>query len=256
MDRLTVFYFLGGVIAIPIIIKIIIFLEYFLRKRIITRREYKNCRGTIHKKLLKYHIKKLRNIIQDEKDLLKKTRKTKAKIEKEKKAELEKAASRYIFQEEFTDIPGIGKKLKERVERTVFDGTLDSLHQAHRVYGIGDTKYSEIYFWVEHKKRDLPNIQSSDFTGKTGIINRYDKQLAGIIDEIAEIQGRLSPLKDLLVRSEGELKSLDKVSAKTFLRSYDGDKGASELVMEYYHGVFPEWGRMPSWFSELMEVAS
>jgi len=250
------FYLIGGILAIPITYKAIIQLELIIRKGLLVNKEYKNSRGTVHKKLLQTHLKKLTNLISDEERLLKSHNSEKAKINSRKNQDLEVAATRYIFNQSFTSIPGIGKTLKGRVERRVFKGTLDSLNRSYAVDGIGDVKYHAIRSWINTTKRRMPRIIESNFKGKKVIVNKYEKQLSSIRKKISEVKKRIQPLTDLELVAKSELETLNEVTSSTFGRSYAGNMNASDRVTEYQYGLFPEWKRMPIWFKSLMETTT
>ena len=86
--------------------------------------------------------------------------------------ELEKAATIYLFNRTFQQIPGIGPKLKERIEKKVFNGTLNSLNNAWKVNGIGEEKTNNIRNWVREKKVELPRILNGDFPNKINILEK------------------------------------------------------------------------------------
>lgn len=251
-----ILYSIVGISFIPIIIKVLISLEFIFKRNSISRREYNTSRGTIHKKMLHDHLKKLKNLIKKEENLLKKYHNKQSSILKDKTDELEKAATIYIFERDFTSIPGIGKKLKERIRRNVFNGTLDSLYRSSRVQGIGETKYTEICYWVKTTKHSMSRIIESKFSGKKEIIKKYEKQLVDIEKDIQKVQKILSPLHELEKKSESEIITLDKVTIGIFVKSYKGDEEASKIVTEYHLGLFPEWRQMPSWFKNLLEATS
>lgn len=256
MDDPVILYIIGGIISVPIIIKILISLEFLFKINSLSRKEYNNSRGTVHKKMLQDHIKKLKNLIKKEENLLKKHQDKQAHIIKEKTTELEKAATIFIFERDFTSIPGIGRKLKERIQRNIFNGTIDSLYRSSRVHGIGETKYAAIRYWINETKHSLPQIIKSNFKGKIEIVKKYEKQLINIENDIQESQLRLSPLYELENKSESEIITLKKVTSGTFKKSYNSDEEASKIVTEYHLGLFPEWKRMPHWFKNLLEATS
>ncbi len=244
-----------GLIASPIILKIIILLESFFRLNSLTGNEYNKSRGTLHKKLLKEHIGQLKKNISKEEAKLKKQNDLKSNNNKEKNLELEKAATKHIFHKEFTSIPGIGPKLKQRIEHSVFNGNLDSLYRSYRVQGIGDQKYSLIRRWVDNKKHSMPHILQSNFSGKKEIEDKYGKIFVKIENEIKKIDDTLKPMYSLKKQAESEHTKLEKITIATFKQSYNGDENSSKLVTEYHLGLFPEWSRMPTWFKELMEIS-
>jgi len=247
-------YIIGGFFSVPLLIKALISLESIIKKYSISRREYNKSRGTAHKKLLQNQLKKIKTMIKNEENLLKKHRDKKSNTEKEKIKEIDYAATTYIFNKDFTNIPGIGRILKERIQRSVFNGTLDSLYRCNRVQGIGEQKYWEIRRWIEYTKRTMYRVIESNFPGKQGIVARYNKQLIEIGKNIQEVEERLSRLRDYSSQAEKDLKKLSRVTSGTFNKSYGGDEEASKLVTEYHLGLFPEWQRMPTWFKEMMEA--
>lgn len=244
-----------GVAAIsPVLIVLFTSLEFHLKKFSRARKEYRNARGTAHKNLLRKCLSHLNREIQKTKKELSLTIQAEKKLHLEKDMELERAATVSVFETSFTDIPGIGKVLKERVRRTCFDGTLESLNRAWGVHGIGESKAYEIRRWVERMQRILPSILGGDFPNKQRIVVKYDDLIKNANERISNIESTLRTMVELENISEQELDKLNKVSNSTFRKSYDGEVAATEVVTEYHLGCFPEWRRMPSWFKTLMEV--
>ncbi len=249
----TLFFIVGSIGAIPVIAKSWIQIESSIKRKELAKKEYTNSRGTIHKKMLesahpnlKHEIGKLLETITIQKN-------KKRKLEGDKQIELEKKASTYLFENYFTQIPGIGKKLKDRIRYQVFDGTLNSLYRCSWVEGIGEAKSSEISYWVRNQQSRLPTFIRNGFPGKIEIENRYDSEIRSVEKQIKAYQLKVEPLQSLESQLMSELSRLKRVEVSTFLKSFDGDKEASNIVTQYHLGVFPEWGRMPSWFKTCME---
>lgn len=242
------------IVLFPFLIKIIFSFEFYYRKSSLAKKEYKNARGTAHKNLLKKSLNNLTREIQKTKNELDSAIRAEKDLQLEKTRELEKAATIYIFESDFTSIPGIGKILKDRIRRTVFDGTLQSLHRAWGVHGIGESKAYEIRKWIEKTARRLPYVLNGHFPNKLRIVNKYDDLIRNANNRIKNIESTYKPMIELENIAKTELDKLNQVKSSIFKKSYDGDIMATEAVTEYHLGCFPEWRRIPGWFITLMEA--
>ena len=169
----TLIAIIGSVIASPFVVKSWITIESNLKRRDLAKKEYNDSRGTIHKKMLESALPNLKKKITQLSQLIENLGKEKRSLESKQIAEIEKKASTYIFENKFTQIPGIGKKLQSRIRSQVFDGTLNSLLRSSWVEGIGATKSAEISWWVQQQQRQLPTFIRNGFPGKKEVEQRY-----------------------------------------------------------------------------------
>jgi len=242
-----------GVISLPLSIKLVFITEYNMRLKSQAKKEYNRSRGTVHKKIVKKCIDNLNKNIKATKKELESVIKHQKDLQEERERELTKAASKYLFDSEFTNIQGIGPILKERVRRTCFDGTLISLNRAWRVHGIGESKVYEIRNWVNGAIYRLPRLLESDFPGKRNIISKYSDLSLSAEERISSLNSELTLMIELETVAKSDLNKLDKVTSSTFIESYKGNVDARELVTEYHIGSFSEWERVPLWFKQLVE---
>jgi len=247
---------IGSIVCAPIIVKSWITIESKTKLRGLAKREYNNSRGTIHKKMIQSALPNLQSNIKSLSDTVKNLKKEKTSIIKQKEDETKKTATTYIFDNHFTQIPGIGKKLKDRVHSQIFDGTFDSLYRTSWVEGIGETKNQEIRKWISDQQKRLPDLIQRGFPDKAEIEKRYGVKIKEVERKILSNQNKLEPLEKLEAQALSELNKLNKVDVTTIVKSFNGDSEASNLATEYHLGVFPEWSHMPSWFKELMEKYS
>lgn len=256
MEISTSFLVMGVLIVSPLLFVVFTSLEFYFKKVSRARTEYNKARGTIHKNLIKKGLIKLKLEIQKTKNELDSAIQAEKRLHSERDTELEKAATVFVFETGFTGIPGIGKVLKERVRRTCFNGTLQSLGGAWRVNGIGDNKAYEIRKWIETTRRRLPSILKGDFPNKQRINNKYNDLLKKAEDRISGIESDFEPMVELEKTCNLELDGLNKVTSSTFQSSYNGDETSRDAVTNYHLGCFPEWRRVPGWFKALLEVYS
>jgi len=229
-------------------------LEFGLRLLLKARNDYRTARGTIHLKLLRKSLNNLQMRIKEEKKCLEKLRKYKMNLNYQRRKELEVAASTYLFNSEFTSIPGIGPILKERVMKNCFDGTLQSIRRAWMVRGIGEERAHSINLWVDRAQRKLSYlIMSGYFPGKDEINKKYDLLEKETEQRIVNAENLLREMLELKKIALKEVKKLRQVTISTFIKSYRGNPQASKAVTTYMMGCFPEWGKIPEWFKTLME---
>ena len=116
-------------------------IEYELKIFRKARFDNLNSRGTIHKKIIKKAIAKLNLEITGAQTAIEQLNFRKSNLALEESTELERTLSTIIVNNELDDIPGIGAVLKERIIRSCFDGTIESIRRASGVRGIGEEKY-------------------------------------------------------------------------------------------------------------------
>lgn len=246
-------YILIGVFSIPFLIKIIFNIQFRYIKRIRGANDYDNARGTHHKKIIEKKYAKLKVDVDKTRNQLLSAQNTHKAIISERDLKLEKRITTIIFENEFTDIKGIGTVLKDRIRRQCFNGTLDSLRYAGSVQGIGDEKRYDIHQWISRTRRKLPQLLRGEFQGKQSIIKEYTIKVRDANRKINDLTNEFNPKNQLQKIVELELDKLNKVKPSTFVTSYNGDQEASQIVTEYLLGSFPEWRTMPLWFKTLTE---
>jgi hypothetical protein len=216
------------------------------------RFDHLNSRGTIHKKLIKKGLVKIDLEIKEAKRRLQQLNLEKSNMALEENRELENTLSTIIVNTELDDVPGIGPVLKERIIRSCFDGTIESLRRAGNVRGIGEEKYHAILHWVNTKSSLMPQLLRKDFPGKNEIIRKYSESEKNIVRELEKVGQELKEMTELRELSNAELAKLKPVSTFAFLKAYKGDREAAEKVTQYLLGAFPEWSKIPEWFETLM----
>ena len=229
------------------------FIEFYLRLWLQARNDYRTARGTSHLKLLKICLRNLQSRIRLTSSDLEKTRKYKEQLPNDRDIELETAATTYLVNLEFKNIPGIGPVLRERIMRSCFNGRLASLRNASQVYGIGEQRAYAITIWVNQAERKLPQILNGSFPGKEETNRKYDRLEKEASQEIIDTEDHLSEMQKLEKNCVAGLANLKKVHVSTFVKSYKGDFEASGLVADYLIGCFPEWGKIPDWFKSVLE---
>lgn len=135
------------------------------------KRDYENARGYTHLKMLVdaqlyYQQEKLSclNLIERLKHKLQQA---------DPSSELEEALSKHIVQTELQHVSGIGPRLQARIVDSIFRNSLNDLHRADRLEGIGDERQWSISRWVRETKETLPERLKHDFPGKGEIIDRH-----------------------------------------------------------------------------------
>lgn len=245
---LIVFYILfllAIVLALPSILR-----QSRLASR--ARRDHQRARGTQHLRQIRDSLKVLnrrRDSLDQERQRL---RGTLGRLEQERTNKLASALCRHIVETQLTQIDGIGPKLRDRLIRSSFDGTLRSLRSAYRVSGVGQQKQWAIERWVEYKEQELPHLMTQDFPNKTTITDEYDRQERELRKNLQEIEERVESMSRLASLATAEAERLSEVTVAHFRRAYAQDREASEAVGKYLQGAFPEWAPMPSWFKTLL----
>ena len=216
------------------------------------RRDYRRARGTQHLRMIRRSMKVLDSTITQ---LKQKESPLQAKIkdiDAVRSRELGLALCYCIAQNHLTDVHGIGLILRDRLMATCFDGTLESLRRADRVYGIGYQRAYSIRVWVTKWTQQLPQLGAQDFPGKEAISQKYTAELLRLQNELDDMARKYMALNQLRDEAATERDRLSRVKTRNLWRAYKGDKEASSVVDEYLQGTFPEWGQMPLWFKTLV----
>ena len=236
-----------------VLIPLVNMLEFQIRLRRRVRRDFLNARGTLHRRVIEGSLERLNKRISETEDEIKQVSMRRSRLRKEKERELETALTTQIVNSELTMIPGIGSVLKDRIISQCFNGTLESLHQADNIQGIGEEKRQAIYKWVKRTRAKMPQLLLEDFPEKSKILMKYadfDKKME---QTLKTNNVELQTLQKLREEANTALYSLKRVSQQTFLGAYKGGGEAAKMVTQYLIGVYPEWERSPAWFKTLME---
>ncbi|MFH0897617.1 MAG: hypothetical protein V1850_06185 [Candidatus Bathyarchaeota archaeon] len=248
------------IFLLPILILMIILLSYKLEYQIKWRRkvneDFLNARGSMHRKIIQDCLVTLNQKISSIDERLKCLSMQRADLVKRKEKEMEVKLTAQMVDTELTTIPGIGIVLKDRIVRQCFDGTLESLYRAGNVQGIGEEKNQAIRQWVGRTRSRIPKLLIQDFPEKSKIMKLYADLDKKIEQELNAKNVELQDFQQLRNEATVALNSLKTVSKSTFSDAYRGDDKASKMVTQYLIGVFPKWGRMPTWLKTLMEKHS
>lgn len=216
-----------------------------------SRLDFNRSRGTLHRKLIKSSLANLNFQITETNRKINELTSQIASLASQESRELERTLATIIVNNELS-IPGIGPVLKERVIRSCFDGTLGSIRRASGVHGIGEQKYSAIFYWVNSKEANFAHRLSGDFPGKRAIVQGYVETKQKLTRELDKTNQVLKDMTVLREVSKDELNKLEQISAFNFSKAYKGDKMAAEQVTQYLAGSFPEWSKTPTWFETLI----
>lgn len=225
---------------------------YWFRIYIHARSDYLQARGTYHLQQIKIPLRKLKEKINklnsEEGQLIAKIK----NLREERSVKLLEALTRFIVQNQFTNIKGVGPTLRQRILAHCFDGTLQSLKRANAVRGIGGEKYYAICQWVSEVESRLPVLLKESFSNKNSIIEEYNQLGLSLNIHLNNIRKEITESMELRISSLKAKDSLEKVKISHFIKSYHFNKEASKIVNEYLQGIFPEWGKIPLWFKTLI----
>jgi len=214
--------------------------------------DYRWARGTYHLQQIKIPLKKLTEKVDtlksEENQLISKIK----NLKEERSAKLLEALTRFVVQDQFTNIRGIGPALRARILTQCFDGTLQSLKRANNVRGIGDEKYDALFQWIREVEARLPNLLNKDFPNKNSIIEEYNQLGLSLNIYLKNTRKEISELMALRDKSLKAKDNLGKVRISDFIKSYYLNEEASKRVNEYLQGIFPEWAKIPDWFKTLI----
>jgi hypothetical protein len=232
-------------------------LPWLVREAEITRKartDYQLCRGT-------QHVRQLRAAIVRHRSATKRIREKQQDIEQQlqnlgkyETLELHKALCTYIVQTRLTEVAGVGKRLKERIITTCFDGTLESLRRASVVRGVGQEKMMAINIWINQVRDELPFLLKHDFPGKGEIKKKYSEQRRQLNKSLEPVKKTCEEATKLLAIAESKLKKLEQVGVADFRRALHGDAVAAKRVGLYSQGAFAEWEPVPAWYREIISA--
>jgi BMFP domain-containing protein YqiC len=240
------------VLLLLVIIVVAPSLDFRLRLWLRARRDYLNSRGTAHLKCLRHCLRSLNHVIaetQNRRDVLIRNI---YRLESELQEALKRACVAHVVDEELQEVRGIGPVLKERIIEHCFDGTLESLQNAWRIRGVGETRIQAIREWILDASQRLPSILREDFPEKKQLIRKYSEDRSSLASQVQELEQRIAALSEPARKASAEVNRLSVVGIRTFYAAYKGNTDASRKVSAYLSGIFPEWERDPDWFKSLI----
>lgn len=218
------------------------------------RGDYYYARGTAHLRQINTALQNLQKRIDLLRQQLSELQKQAERLEMEKKEQLRAVLLDYIVSHELKEVPGIGKALAQDILRNCYDGTLESLSRAYlRVKGVGEKRQQAINRWIAGIRAQLPTLLEQDFPRKKEIINKYCNLSEQLAQAKEALEADLAEYYALLKIVHNNTSWLRAVSSEHFIRAYQGDEKARDLVHRYLIGVFPEWDEPPTWFKRLMK---
>ncbi len=216
------------------------------------RSDYLQARGTYHLQQIKIPLRKLKErinkLVSEESQLINQIN----NLREDRSAKLLEALTRFVVQNQFTNVKGVGPTLRERILTHCFDGTLQSLKRANTVRGIGGEKYYAICQWVKEVEYRLQDLLKDDFPNKNSIIEEYNRLGLSLNSNLKNTRKNVSELiilRDISLKAKD---NLEKVKISHFIKSYRFNQEVSKSVNEYLQGIFPEWGKIPEWYKTLI----
>ncbi|MCK5560072.1 MAG: hypothetical protein KAJ51_05740 [Thermoplasmata archaeon] len=226
------------------------------------KRDYSMARGTQHLKQTRQSIVLLRMRRNNNLIRINEINNTLNQLEQDKYKEILLTAdniglSRRIAEKRLQEAHGIGKVLKNKIIYSIFNGNLDSLYGADRLYGIGYEKARAIHAWVDKIKTEMPQLLETNFPKEYNKITaKYANQKKVLKKEQSNLLNSNSNMNTLEDKAAHAEKILSSVTPSTFKKSYKNDLKSSKMVNNYLIGVFPEWGQMPGWYKTLISEYS
>lgn len=242
-------------IYILLVVLVVLALPTMLRQSRLAsraRKDYRRARGTQHLRQIRDSLKILSKRLDSHEQEKKRLSSTLRRQEQERTDKLTHALCRYVVETQLTQIDGIGPKLRDRIMRYSFDGTLHSLRGAYRVRGVGQRKQLAIQHWIAQKERELPRLRKGSFPGKTRISDEYKQREQDLRKSLKEVEKELDAMRQLRTVASAEEERLSGVTVMHFRQAYKPDKEAAEAVAQHLRGTFAEWEPMPSWFKTLI----
>ena len=217
-------------------------------------RDYSFARGTAHLKQIDRALENLQGRIEDLHEQIYKIRMRITQLETERTEKLRSALLQQIVYKGIREIPGIGPALAQEILSRCYDGTLESLSRAYLcVRGIGEKRQLAINAWLRSVQSRLPTLLKQDFPHKVEIIERYRERIEQLKQTAKPREDELAGLVKFQREVLEEINWLRTVSPNHFVRAYEGDREARELVTRYLLGLFPPWDEPPGWFRRLLE---
>ena len=216
------------------------------------REDYLQCRGTNHARLLQAAINRHQEAVNELEVARKNLDYKIQQLDKEINEQLQRALATHLVKSQFTGIPGIGSKLRDRIISTCFDGTLDSLNRSQLVRGVGPEKAAAIRAWVYQMKRSMPKLLKSDFPGKQDILEKQRERRHRLMEKRSGLNEEIIARKRVIDRARDGLASFAGVTVSDFRKALRGDAEASQRIAKYSLGAFAEWESMPEWFAAII----
>jgi len=241
----------GGILVVALIA----LAPWIAEERRITakaRADHARSRGTHHAKQLREAIRQHERALEPLRSERRRLQGKLSGLEQKKQAELQRALTISLINGSFVQIPGIGPKLKDRIMQTCFDGTLESLLGAYRVYGVGQEKSFAIRSWVHQMKRQFERSLQEDFTGKSGIHSKYSARSEELACELEAMSSRIARREKVIEAAEKHVRPLEGITPKAFCKALRGDQAAAERVGAHSVGAFAEWEPLPKWFRVIL----
>jgi len=217
-----------------------------------SRRDYRSSRGYQHLKQIKKSLKNLNRRIRGLESVKRSINSDLNNVRRDRYLQLQNALINHVVNTRITEVPGIGQKLSERIIGGCFDGTLQSLHRAGKLHGIGPEKAWDVSSWADSINHQLPKLLEEDFPGKCKIIERFSKKESDLIHELDKVNKSIMDRKELRNRAVRELHRLEKVKPKTFRSVFYKKKEARDAVHKFILGTYAEWESMPDWYRKLI----
>jgi len=211
-----------------------------LRANARARRDYHFARGTFHLRQIDSALQNLQRRIDHLRRRLSDIQGQLHRLETEKKEELKTRLLQQLVSQGLEEVPGIGKSLAQEILSRCYDGTLESLSRAYLyVKGIGEKRQHAINQWIATVKAQLPTLLNQDFPHKAEIISKYQAQAERLEQTKKAVKKELHELSVFQRKVMKEISWLKAVSPEHFVRAYQGDEGARDLVHRYLIGLFP-----------------
>lgn len=246
------FLIVGGVIGFILVLAFVPKMIEESRIMSKAREDYLRCRGTHHARQLRSAIKRhedpLRHLCRRREEIASELR----AMDQRADAELRRALTIHLINTRFTEIPGIGTKLKDRIVQMCFDGTLESLLRSQHVHGVGQEKAAAIRSWVYRMKQTLPKLLDTGFPGKLEIIGKQRAKRERLSEQHNDLTRVLSSRERVIADAREGLAILEAVAVSDFREALRGHRKASQKIVGYAVGAFAEWERMPKWFVDIL----
>ena len=215
--------------------------------------DYRRARGYEHLKLIRGCLRGLEKRLKELQTRKKDLDTQLAKHTREQVVNVESALVVHLVREHLTGTEGIGPKLRDRLIEECFDGSLPSLHRAGNIRGVGPEKAAMISMWVLKTEKQFPTLLKTPFPGKEEINRKFVQAAKELRQSLEELDSMISSCLALQERAVFEEQWLGRIRRSHFRRSYlEPEHLASRAAQAFLKGSFPEWGKMPAWFEELV----
>lgn len=215
------------------------------------RRDYQQARGTQHRQLLRRGRTKMVVEQQRQQEALQHAKQELKRQQRQRDDALEARLPRWLIENHFHEIPGLGKAMRDDIVARVFYSRLQDLHDAYRCQGVGPRKQIAISRWVYEYEIKMEVLQQHDFPGKAEVLAKYQQPIKAQKAQVTRLVKKKARLDRRLARIEETLAWLQAVEESDFIKAYCGaDDAPHDKVEAYLRGVFAEWEPEPRWFRE------